>query len=51
MQTWVYVAIPVMIYLGERVLRMIRSMVYDAKILDVCDHLQQIFSTEVQLYY
>ncbi|KAF0916856.1 hypothetical protein E2562_014601 [Oryza meyeriana var. granulata] len=32
--TWMYVAIPVLVYLGERMFRIIRSMVYDGKILD-----------------
>ncbi|ONL99744.1 putative respiratory burst oxidase homolog protein I [Zea mays] len=32
--TWMYVAIPVVIYIGERMFRMVRSMVFDVKILN-----------------
>jgi respiratory burst oxidase len=32
-----YIAIPVILYLRERMLRMIKSMVFDVKILNVCD--------------
>ena len=34
-QTWMYIAIPVVLYAGERVFRAIRSGFYEVKILKV----------------
>jgi len=34
-KTWMYIAIPVLLYAGERVLRIIRSRIHDVKVLEV----------------
>ncbi|KAF7110626.1 hypothetical protein CFC21_110710 [Triticum aestivum] len=45
--TWVYVVIPVMIYLGERMFRMVRSMAYESKILDAMTYPGKVLSLKM----
>ncbi|XP_037418543.1 respiratory burst oxidase homolog protein F-like isoform X2 [Triticum dicoccoides] len=45
--TWVYVVIPVMIYLGERMFRMVRSMAYESKILDAMTYTGKVLSLKM----
>jgi hypothetical protein len=37
MQTWMYVAFPVLLYAGERIFRAIRSGSYEVDVMKVCD--------------
>ncbi|XP_066340017.1 respiratory burst oxidase homolog protein F-like isoform X1 [Miscanthus floridulus] len=45
--TWMYVAIPVVIYIGERIFRMVRSMVFDVKILNATTYPGKVLALKV----
>ncbi|XP_062205742.1 respiratory burst oxidase homolog protein F-like [Phragmites australis] len=45
--TWMYVAFPVMIYLGEWMFRMVRSMVFDVKILNATTYPGKVLALKV----
>ncbi|EER94517.2 hypothetical protein SORBI_3001G303600 [Sorghum bicolor] len=45
--TWMYVAIPVVIYVGERFYRMVRSMVFDVKILNATTYPGKVLALKV----
>lgn len=42
MQTWMYVAVPVLLYAGERIYRVVRSGIYEIKNLTVYSKLIQV---------
>ncbi|XP_072973260.1 respiratory burst oxidase homolog protein F-like isoform X1 [Typha angustifolia] len=46
--TWMYIAIPVLIYTGERVFRMIRSEIYDVKILEASVYPGKVLSLKLR---
>ncbi|CAD6204444.1 unnamed protein product [Miscanthus lutarioriparius] len=45
--TWMYVAVPVVIYVGERIFRMVRSMVFDVKILNATTYPGKVLALKV----
>ncbi|KAK3157606.1 hypothetical protein QOZ80_2AG0124950 [Eleusine coracana subsp. coracana] len=45
--TWMYVVIPVIIYLGERMFRMVRSMIFDVKILNATAYPGKVLALKV----
>ncbi|GJN20662.1 hypothetical protein PR202_gb08063 [Eleusine coracana subsp. coracana] len=45
--TWMYVVIPVIIYLGERMFRMVRSMIFDVKILNATVYPGKVLALKV----
>ncbi|KAK3157394.1 hypothetical protein QOZ80_2AG0121230 [Eleusine coracana subsp. coracana] len=48
MQTWIYVVIPVIIYLGERMFRMVRYMILDVKILNATVYPVKVLALKVR---
>ncbi|KAG1366762.1 respiratory burst oxidase-like protein F [Cocos nucifera] len=46
--TWMYLAIPVLIYAGERVFRIIRSGIYDVQILKATIYSGEVLSLKLQ---
>lgn len=44
LQTWMYIAFPVLLYIGERIFRAIRSGFYEVDILKVFDRILNLFN-------